>query len=90
MTSYLPILTREIMPITESQLIILSIYTVLFVIIIIFFEIRLNYIHKRHIEKVWPIGEDGLKLIDRKLKFIVRGIFGLLFAISVAIILTIL
>jgi len=78
------------MPITESQLIILSIYTVLFVIIIIFFEIRLNYIHKRHIEKVWPIGEDGLKLIDRKLKFIVRGIFGLLFAISVAIILTIL
>lgn len=43
------------MPITESQLIILSIYTVLFLFTVVFFEIRLNYIHKRHVEKLWPI-----------------------------------
>lgn len=78
------------MPITETQIIILSIYTVLFVLIVIFFEVRLNYIHKRHIEKLWPIGEDGLKIIDRRLKIIVRILFILLFAVSLAIILTLL
>ena len=89
MTSYLPLI-REIMPITDSQLIILIIYTISFIFIVIFFELRLNYIHSRHIEKLWPIGEDGLKVIDRKLKIIVRIIFALLFALSVAIILTLL
>lgn len=78
------------MPITESQLIILSIYTVLFLFTVVFFEVRLNYIHKRHVEKLWPIWEDGLKIIDRKLKIIVRILFSLLFIISVAIVLTIL
>lgn len=78
------------MPITESQTIVLSIYTVLFVFIVAFFEIRLNYIHRRHIEKLWPIGEDGLKIIDRKLKIIVRILFVLLYSISTAIILTLL
>lgn len=78
------------MPITETQIIILSIYTVLFVLIVIFFEVRLNYIHRRHIEKLWPIGEDGLKIIDRRLKIIVRILFILLFAVSLAIILTLL
>lgn len=76
------------MPITESQTIFLSIYAILFICIVTFFEIRLNYIHKRHIEKLWPIGEDGLKIIDRKLKIIIRILFILLFAVSVAIILT--
>jgi hypothetical protein len=78
------------MPITESQVIIISIYTILFICIVIFFEIRLNYIHRRHIEKLWPIGEDGLKTIDRKLKIIVRIIFILLYILSIATILTLL
>ncbi|MDD5377138.1 MAG: hypothetical protein PHH16_03405 [Candidatus Gracilibacteria bacterium] len=78
------------MPITESQAILLSIYTILFVFIVVFFEARLNYIHRRHIEKLWPIGEDGLKIIDRKLKIIVRILFALLFMLSMAIILTLL
>lgn len=78
------------MPISESQIIILSIYTVVLACIVTFFEVRLNYIHKRHIEKLWPIGEDGLKIIDRKLKIIVRIIFLLLYLLSVAIILTLL
>lgn len=78
------------MPISESQLIILAIHTVLFICIVGFFEIRLNYIHKRHIEKLWPIGEDGLKSIDRRLKIIVRIIFSILFILSVATILTLL
>lgn len=78
------------MPISETQVVILSTYTILFVCIAVFFDIRLNYIHRRHIEKLWPIGEDGLKIIDRKLKIIVRIIFLLLFAISTAIILTLL
>lgn len=78
------------MPISDSQFIVLSLYTILFVCIVAFFEVRLNYIHKRHIEKLWPIGEDGLKIIDRKLKIIVRIIFIILFILSVAIILTLL
>lgn len=83
-------LTREIMPITELQIIILSVYTILFTFIVVFFEIRLDYMHKRHIEKLWPVGEDGLKIIDRKLKIIVRIIFIILFILSIAIILTLL
>ncbi len=78
------------MPISEPQLIMLSIYTFVFVCLFVFFEIRLNYIHRRHIEKLWPIGEDGLKTIDHKLKIIVRIIFILLYSLSVAIILTLL
>ena len=78
------------MPITESQVIILSTYTALFICIVTFFEIRLNHIHRRHIEKLWPIGEDGLKTIDRKLKIIVRIIFILLYILSTATILTLL
>ncbi|HBB27153.1 TPA: hypothetical protein DCZ36_01490 [Candidatus Gracilibacteria bacterium] len=78
------------MPITEFQIIILSIYIFSFILIVTFFEIRLNYIHKRHIEKLWPIGEDGLRIIDRKLKIIVRILFVLLFAISIISILTLL
>ncbi|MDD5198018.1 MAG: hypothetical protein PHN60_04130 [Candidatus Gracilibacteria bacterium] len=78
------------MPLTEFQLIILSVYTISFIFIVIFFELRLNSIHRRHVEKLWPIGEDGLKIIDRKLKIIVRILFVLLFAISVIGILTLL
>ncbi|EKD30259.1 MAG: hypothetical protein ACD_78C00105G0004 [uncultured bacterium (gcode 4)] len=78
------------MPITEFQIIILSIYIFSFILIVTFFEIRLNYIHKRHIEKLWPIWEDGLRIIDRKLKIIVRILFVLLFAISIISILTLL
>lgn len=78
------------MPITEPQIIALSIYTLIFACIVIFFEMRLNHIHRRHIEKLWPIGEDGLKTIDRKLKIIARIIFTLLYILSVVIILTLL
>ena len=78
------------MPLTEFQLIILSVYTISFIFTVIFFELRLDYIHRRHIEKLWPIWEDGLKIIDRKLKIIVRIIFILLFIVSTAIVLTLL
>lgn len=78
------------MPISQFQIIIISIYTILFICLVIFFEVRLNYIHKRHVEKLWPIGEDGLKFIDRKLKIIIRCMFLILFTLSVTIILTIL
>lgn len=43
------------MPITESQIIILSVYGLSFLCIVVFFEIRLNYIHQRHVEKLWPV-----------------------------------
>ncbi len=78
------------MPISEFQIITLSIYSLLLLCVVVFFEVRLNYIHRRHIEKLWPIGEDGLKKIDRKLKIIVRIIFIILYALSVAAILTLL
>lgn len=78
------------MPITELQTIVIASYTIVFIIIVAFFEIRLNYIHRRHVEKLWPIGEDGLKIIDRKLKIIVRCIFLLLFLFSLMTILTLL
>lgn len=85
-----PHLIREIMPITGTQIIILSVYIASFICIVIFFEMRLDHIHRRHIEKLWPVGEDGLKIIDRKLKIIVRIIFLILLVLSVAIILTLL
>lgn len=75
---------------TESQIIVLTAYILLFVLLVFFFEIRLDYIHRRHIEKLWPVGEEGLKIIDRKLKIIVRVIFLILFMFSVTIILTLL
>ncbi|MFA6090857.1 MAG: hypothetical protein WC774_03720 [Candidatus Gracilibacteria bacterium] len=78
------------MPITQTQIIILSIYTLFFICVVVFFEIRLNYIHRRHIEKLYPVGEDGLNMIARKLKIITRLIFLLLFVISVVITLTLL
>jgi len=78
------------MTITGSQIIVLSVYTILFIILVVFFDIRLNYIHRRHIEKLWPVGEDGLKTIDRKLKIIVRIIFLIMFILSATIILTLL
>ncbi len=78
------------MPLNESQLLILAIYSIVFFCVVIFFEIRLNYIHARHIEKLWPVGEDGLRMIDRKLKIIVRILFVILFLLSVATILTLL
>lgn len=43
------------MPITEFQTIVLIVYTLSFLLVVAFFEIRLNYIHNRHIEKLWPI-----------------------------------
>ena len=76
------------MSVNESQIIVLSIYTILFICIVTFFEMRLNYIHRRHIEKLWPIGEDGLKIIDQKLKIIVRVVFILLYILSVVTIFT--
>lgn len=78
------------MPISEFQIITLSIYSLLLLCVVVFFEVRLNYIHRRHIEKLWPIGEDGLKKIDRKLKIIVRIIFIILYTLSVVAILTLL
>ena len=73
---------------TEWQGIVLGIYTVVFIALVLFFEMRLNYIHRRHVEKLWPVGEEGLKIIDRKLKIIVRIIFIILYGLSATIILT--
>ncbi len=43
------------MPISQTQIIILSIYAIIFICVVVFFEIRLNYIHRRHIEKLYPV-----------------------------------
>lgn len=34
---------------------ILVAYTILFAFLVTFFEMRLDHIHKRHIEKLWPV-----------------------------------
>lgn len=78
------------MPISQTQIIILSIYAIIFICVVVFFEIRLNYIHRRHIEKLYPVWEDGLNMIARKLKIITHLLFLFLFILSVAIILTLL
>lgn len=78
------------MPITLLHWTVIGIYTALFVIMVIFFEIRLNYLHRRHIDKISPVGENGLKKIDQRLRMIVRIIFTLLFLVSLSLILTIL
>jgi|GEM_PF-3761431 len=78
------------MPITLLHWTVIGIYTAIFIIIVIFFEIRLNYIHRRHIDKISPIGEDGLRKLDRRLKIIVRIIFIILYIISLSLIFAIL
>lgn len=78
------------MSITQFQIIVAIVYLILFVVTVIFFEMRLDYIHERHVEKIWPVGEGGLQIIDRKLKIITRVIFLILFVVSIAIILTLL
>ncbi|MDP2103487.1 MAG: hypothetical protein Q8K26_01035 [Candidatus Gracilibacteria bacterium] len=78
------------MSITLLHWTVIGIYTALFVIMVIFFEIRLNYLHRRHIDKISPVGESGLKKIDQRLRMIVRIIFVLLFIVSLSLILTIL
>lgn len=78
------------MSITPLHWMIIGIYTTFFIIMIIFFEVRLNYIHERHIDKISPVGEDGLKKIDHRLRMIIRIVFFILYTVSLGLILTIL
>lgn len=78
------------MSITLLHWTVIGIYTTVFVIMVIFFEIRLNYLHRRHIDKISPVGENGLKKIDQRLRMIVRIVFSILFLVSLSLILTIL
>lgn len=66
-------------------LILLS-YSVVFVALWAFFEMRLNTLHRHHVEKVQPVGVEGLKYMDRQLKLFVRALFVLGYIVSVAII----
>ena len=72
----------------SMRIILIVLYIVFFAIVVGFFEFRLNYVHRKHVEKIWPVGEEGLKIIDRRLKIIVRTIFVLLFSASMTIILS--
>lgn len=75
---------------TELKAIVSVVYIILFVMLVAFFEYRLDYIHRQHVDKIWPVGEDGLKIIDHKLKITVRLILAALFAVSFVIIFTLL
>lgn len=71
-------------------LIMISVYTVFLVAFWMFFEMRLNTLHSHHIEKIEPLGVEGLKYIDRQLKRFVRVHFTVVYVISIVLILTIL
>lgn len=69
-----------------AYFLILLAYSAVFVSLWAFFEMRLNTLHRHHVEKVQPVGVEGLKYMDRQLKLFVRALFVLAYAVSVAII----
>lgn len=71
-------------------ILVLITYTVLFALILTFFEMRLNILHRKYVDKVWPIGQEGLEFGNRKFRIIVRLLFLALYLISAVLILSIL
>jgi hypothetical protein len=72
MTTVLPI-----PPTMEPQIVtflLMGSYVLLFAVVWIVFEKRLESIHRRHVEKCQPFAQKGLERIDDRLKLIIRGI----------------
>ena len=61
-------------------------YTILFAILVIFMELRLNVLHRRHTEKIRPIATSGLGKLDGQLKTFIRILFFVVYVISVLLI----
>lgn len=58
-------------------------YTTCFIVGWVFFEYRLGIVHHRHVQKIWPVGEDGLIRIHRRLKLFIRSIIGCFYLTSI-------
>lgn len=59
-------------------------YALFFAIVVAIFEVRLSILYKRHIDKIKPYGQRGIKRINGQLRFFVRIIFFLMILGSMA------
>ena len=64
----------------------ITLYTIIFVILMIFMELRLRVLHKHHAQKIHPVDDSWLVEIDRKLRFFVHSLFFMVYILSVSLI----